>query len=443
MNPELTQRRYRQPERIQLQDAEKEVLIQQKLKQHRELEMSHFRWAALVFNSLLLMSVYMSLSSWAVAVPALEESFKLSSVLVMLGAGLLILGYGVGSYVQGRLLPKYGWKRVLSLVMMTFVASSLLIPYSPNYCVVLILRFVQGWGLVVTITVSSVSSWFPTAERGMAVGTLIGMIAGGVAVGGLLTGFLYPSLGWKLCFVLLAIPVAVVTVAYFLVMFNRSPTFTETVEELDQHSTYGLHRSKILLLLCICSFCLFFQIYGMYSILADYLYSIGYDAPTVGSFVMINGLLGLVASPLGGIVSDRLVKTMGLLKSRGYTMALIGYGWSTIGNWLLPYLSSSGYGFTALSQLMVGAPGSALNGPLWALPADLLGTRRGGESVAMMILVGSFGGFMAPMLITWVASTFGWIVGWLVMGAVMIPGIVIGVALPHLSEKFGAFNRPN
>ena len=47
----------------------------------------------------------------------------------------------------------------------------------------LLLRFLQGFGLVVTITNSLVCGWFPTRQRGLASGVLLGCIALGAAVG--------------------------------------------------------------------------------------------------------------------------------------------------------------------------------------------------------------------------------------------------------------------
>jgi MFS family permease len=392
-----------------------------------------FKWIALAMNCLLLMTVYMSLSSWAVAVPALVQSFELSSTLVMMGAGLLILGYGIGSYVEGILLSRYGWKKTLAPVMVAFILSSLAIPYAPTYWLVLLLRFVQGWGLVVTITTSCVSSWFLTSRRGLAIGTLLGMIAGGVAVGGLLTGFMYPVLGWRLCFVSLAILVGMVTILYFIVMNMREPIGEATTVIFEGKSE--MNYSRFAWLLAFCSFCLFFQLYGMYSILGDYLHQLGYSPTEVGSLVFINGLVGLVASPLGGLVSDKLVGTLGLLKSRGYTSAIIGYGWSVVGNWTVPFLSLLGYNYAAFAQFMIGAPGMALNGPLFALPADLLGSKRAGDLVARMILVGSIGGFLAPTLIVSIAATYGWVMAWCAAGASMIPGVVVGLLMPKLKPR--------
>ncbi|MGI8312262.1 MFS transporter [Saccharopolyspora hattusasensis] len=82
--------------------------------------------------------------------------------------------------------------------------ASALIPVVQNYGVILLLRFVQGWGCMVTVTSAVVSSWFPTRERGLAIGVLLGAIGLGSALGGYVAGVLTPAIGWQNTFWLIS-----------------------------------------------------------------------------------------------------------------------------------------------------------------------------------------------------------------------------------------------
>ena len=53
---------------------------------------------------------------------------------------------------------------------------------------------------MVGLTSAVVSSWFPTKERGLALGILLGAIGLGSALGGYVGGLLTPALGWKMTF---------------------------------------------------------------------------------------------------------------------------------------------------------------------------------------------------------------------------------------------------
>src|ERR1700710_45038 len=152
------------------------------------------RTAALVGTTLMLSLVYMSLTSWSVAVNELATTFKLSPGYIQLGSAALIAGYAIGGFVQGKWIPKLGWRRTFLYVITAFLIASALIPVIPSYPVIVALRFVQGWGCMVVLMCAIVSAWYPVKKRGLAVGVLLGAIGLGSALGGYLTGVLNPIL---------------------------------------------------------------------------------------------------------------------------------------------------------------------------------------------------------------------------------------------------------
>ena len=89
-----------------------------------DLGSNPYRYVILLSNSLMLALVYMSLSSWGVAVPELKEAFNLSSPMIMAGSALLIAGYSIGGYFQGRWLNHVGWRKLFGIVMFFFILSS-------------------------------------------------------------------------------------------------------------------------------------------------------------------------------------------------------------------------------------------------------------------------------------------------------------------------------
>ncbi len=86
------------------------------------------KYAALLGSTLMLTIVYMSLTSWSVAVNELALAFDLSGIQIQAGASLLIAGYAIGSFVEGKWVAKYGWKRTFNMVIYPFIIASALIP---------------------------------------------------------------------------------------------------------------------------------------------------------------------------------------------------------------------------------------------------------------------------------------------------------------------------
>ncbi len=400
---------------------------------------SPYRWVILLVNCLLMASVYLSLSSWSVAVPELKKDFGLDSMAVMEGTALLIAGYSIGNFFEARLLASWGWRKVLAWTILAFVIASVAIPFVPSYAVILFLRFVQGWGLVVTIIATMNGAWFPTNERGLANGVLIGFIPGGVAVGGVLSGMLVPLVGWKATFLILA-AIVVVCVALYYLLIRDAPMMpaqqVSTVAEIATAERPSLFRSPPIWLCGLAIFSNFFQIYGMYAFLGDYLYSIGLATGAVGILILINGLIGVISTPVAGVISDLIVSATGdPLRGRAYSMALVGFLVAVIGSVLVPHLAPLGFGMATLAVILAGWGIPATNGPLVSLPIDLYGPWVGGEAIGVILLLGGAGGVIAPILVTWIASIYGWYVGWYLTGAGAALGLVAGWFLPSARAR--------
>ena len=272
-----------------------------------------YKYVVLLVCSLFLAMVYVTLSTWSVCVPAFQEAFGLSSAQVMAGNATLMAGYAVGSFLEGRMLLHFGWRKTFLFAMVLFLASVFLIPQMENYAVVLLLRFLQGFGLVVTITNSLVCGWFPTRQRGLASGVLLGCIALGAAVGNGLASMLTPLYGWQSNFYILGIA-TVIGAVIFLLLVRDPPALSDADADTEEKAMVTLKPGRsvylhpIMLLLGLAMFCVFFNVYGQYSFLATYLYDAGYTTEQVGMIGFWNGLIGLISTPIGGWVGDVLIR---------------------------------------------------------------------------------------------------------------------------------------
>ena len=390
------------------------------------------RLKALIGCTLMLSIVYMSLTSWAVAVNELATAFNLSPIMIQLGSAALVAGYAIGSFVEGKWVAAYGWRKVFTGVIAAFLIASALIPIVNNYWIVLGLRFVQGWGCMVSVTCAIISSWYPTKSRGLALGILLGAIGLGSALGGYIAGLLTPVLGWRYTFWIIA-GVTVIGVIIFYALVKEAPPLEEettqaaTIEQVA--STRSIYLDPRLWLLGAATFCCFFNAYGMYAYLAQYLFTLDFTSAQVGMLVFLNGFIAVFSTPIGGWISDKLVHRKGALKARTFTNAWAALLIAAIGCVLIPHLAPAGLGLAIIAVLVAGWGTPATNGPGLSLPSDLLGSAASGPGVGLVILIAGAGGILAPIWVPAIANSSGWTIAWYITAAAAIVGLLINLVL--------------
>lgn len=399
-----------------------------------------YKYVILAVCSVFLGLVYVSLTAWSICLPELEAAFNLSSTAIMLGSGALIAGYAIGSFVEGRLMAKRGWRPVFNVVMLIFVLSTILIPIVNSYALILLLRFLQGFGLVVTITNTLVCGWFPSDQRGLASGVLLGFIAAGVAAGSLITSYTTPIYGWQFNFYLLGGTIFVGAVIFNMLVKSPPDVIEGDFAAINSEAQIIIPAGKsifshpVMLLLGFGMFCVFFYVYGMYSFMSNYFYSIGYTTAQVGRLGFWNGLIGVASTPFGGWIGDVFVKKgVHPVKARAYSMGVVAFLVGTIGALIMPSIAHISYGFALVAVLITGWGCPAANGPICSLPADIFGAKKGGEAVGFILLVAGLGGVISPGLVSYISIIAGWRVAWYVTAASALVGFVICMLLPSLS----------
>lgn len=397
------------------------------------------KYAALIGCTLMLTIVYMSLTSWSVAVNELSKTFDLSAPLIQAGTSMQIAGYVIGGFIEGKLIGRFGWRKVFTVVIVAFIIASALIPIVNNYYIILLLRFVQGCGCMVALTSHVVSSWFPTKERGLALGILLGAIGVGSAFGGYVGGILTPIMGWRNAFWVIA-AISIIGAIIFYAMVRVAPPLEEeeqqqeevTVEEEQQRS---LFKEPALWLLGLSTLCCFFNCYGMYAYLAQYLYTLDYSAGDVALVVLLNGLIAIISTPLVGWISDKRVAKHGALKARTWANIWPALFVGLVGSVLMPHLAPLNIGCALLVALIAGWGVPATNGPGLSLPADLFGSAASGSGVGLVLLVAGAGGIIAPIFVPWLADQTSWTVGWYVTAAPCLIAMFINMYLSRYKRK--------
>lgn len=400
-----------------------------------------YRWVILIINFLACAMAYAGLTIWSMASGDLAATFQISSVQASLGSGLFMAGYAVGSFVMANLAPKIGFRPCGVIGLGLMVIGTFIIPVSPSYALILLARFMQGWGILWLVGVNSSIAWFPSRQIGLASGIVGGGLTLGIGIGGWVATALISATGsWQAAFKTWAIILLVFTIIWAILF--REPSKNMYPE--DAPATVTASNAKAVnpyktIAGWLCIFVLFldcWQLIGFNSIMASFLQVKGYSAAQAASALLVAGLIGIVATPIGGIVSDNLVKKgMIPLKARAYTQGILGFLVATISTFIFPFLAPVSYGMAILMSLLCGWGIPVVNATSGALPVDLLkDPEAGGKLFGGTILIGiGLGGILVPSIAVAVSEAAGWNAAFAVLAIGALVGTVISLALPKFS----------
>ncbi|WP_136796893.1 MFS transporter [Desulfosediminicola ganghwensis] len=137
-----------------------------------------------------------------VALPAIGEYYQASTFQLSLAAMLYILGLGCLLLPSGQLSDLYGRKKIFLSGIIGFCCTSIIITFSPDITIFLILRFIQGMAtaLITTASFAILSSVIPPEKRGRSMGIIIAFVYAGLSAGPALGGFLVDYFNWQFLF---------------------------------------------------------------------------------------------------------------------------------------------------------------------------------------------------------------------------------------------------
>lgn len=152
-----------------------------------------------------------------VALPALQSSLRASASDVQWVVESYALLLSALVLVGGSLGDLYGRRLAFACGACIFAAASAYCGFAPNVIHLIVARGVQGIGAALLIpgSLALISSSFPEAERGRAIGIWSGFTALTTAVGPVLGGWLVQHVSWRWVFFINLPPAAAVLVLTF------------------------------------------------------------------------------------------------------------------------------------------------------------------------------------------------------------------------------------
>lgn len=153
-------------------------------------------------------------SSVNIALPSIGQEFGMNAVLLSWVATSYLLAAAVFLVPFGRIADMYGRKRIFTYGIVIYSIASLLSAFSTSATMLISFRVVQGIGgaMLFGTAVAIITSVFPIAERGKALGINVASVYSGLSLGPFLGGLLTQHFGWTSIF-LANVPLGLILIA--------------------------------------------------------------------------------------------------------------------------------------------------------------------------------------------------------------------------------------
>ncbi|MFI5610394.1 MFS transporter [Amycolatopsis sp. NPDC051903] len=383
----------------------------------------------------------------------MSKELGLSATAFGFASGIFFLGYLILEVPSNLALHRFGARRWLARIMITWGVLATALAFVPNATTLIILRFLLGVaeagffpGIILYLTY-----WFPAAQRAKAVALFMAAIPVSSAIGSTISSLLiahgngaFGLTGWRFMFLVEGIPsilLAFVTWFYLTDRPEKAKWLTEDertwlsdqlaaerrVTETEHHWPLkkALTHPRILAL----AFVYFGIAYG--------LYALGFFLPTIISgfgaefgtklSVTQSGLVTAIPYVIAAVVMVFWARHGDRTGERKWHVALP----MIIGGIAIPIALYLGNPYAAMAAVTICAVGVCCALPtFWALPSNFLAGTAAAGGIALINSLGNISGFAAPYVTGWLRDLTGsQRTGLWVVGACMVAGALVAVAL--------------
>ena len=405
---------------------------------------THVRWF-LVFWLFVLSAVsYLDRVNISIAGGAIAEAYHLSDVQLGKVFSALLVGYALFQTVGGRLADRFGARRVLAGGVAwwgIFTALTAMVPanIAGALLIFVAVRFLLGAGEAIIYPSANqfIARWIPKTERGVANGLIFAGVGAGAGLTPLLITHIMLRYGWRSSFWLCSL-IGFAAGAVWFVLARDAPAehasvsaqeLTLITSGLTQHASKEnpgplvpwrrVAQSKEVLAVTVSYFCYGYVAWIFFSWFYRYLAKVrGLDLKASAFYTMLPFLAMLVCCLLGGIINDRLTRSMGARVGRcGVAAVAIAVAGIFIA------LGSQVESARLASVVLAGGAGALYlsQSSFWSVTADIAGESSGSVS-GFMNMGNQIGAAITASLTPWIAARFGWTASFLVAAALCMVG---------------------
>jgi ACS family glucarate transporter-like MFS transporter len=281
-----------------------------------------------------------------------------------------------------------------------------------------------------------ITAWIPFGSRAWANGLVLGATTVGVALAPVAFGNLSDLVGWREACGVMGAVTALLT-AFWLWYGRNRPADHACVNDAERalapqpassparraggREFLALLRNPSLVFLTINYAAVGYYEYTLFYWMKYYFRDVrGYEEEASRGYTAIVTAAMIVAMPLGGILSDRLVRAWGYRAGR-MSVPVLGMLASAV----LLFVATRAVETMSVVVLffLAHAAIGLCEAPTWVTGLEL-GGKNCGTSAAIVNTGGNLGGMLAQPITTYVAAAHGWTAGFTVASLVCVIGVV-------------------
>jgi ACS family glucarate transporter-like MFS transporter len=385
----------------------------------------HFRWIIVAMLFGLSFASYVERVNISVAAELMMPSLALSkSDMALIFNGFLI-GYALFQVPTGWLGDRFGARVVLGVSAFAWGVITLATGFMPgvlfksvagSLIVLLTLRFLLGLAEASTYPVAAraVHQWMQPSQRGTGSSMMLMGSSVASALTAPLVAYCMSRFGWRASFYITAL--VAFGVGLIWVTFTRRAPIAGEVDtattaplsaDLPQHGSW-LNVNVILLSLSYASegYLLFMFVSWLYIYLVEVR---GFSLVHGGLMTSLPWIAAIAATPMGGLLSDRLTKRFGRFKS---AQIIIMSGYSLSGVLLLFAAEVNGRMLAVLALSISLAAMYLAESSFWTTATAIAGSHAA-VVAGFMNTVGIVGGIASTSLVPLLVKQYG-ATGWIV-----------------------------
>jgi MFS transporter, ACS family, tartrate transporter len=407
-------------------------------------------WRLIPYMFLLYIVAYLDRVNVGFAAMDMQRDLHFSNTVYGTGAGIFFLGSALFDLPSNLILLRVGPRVWIARIMISWgiVSTAMMFMHSPTSFYVL--RFLLGVceagffpGMIIYLTY-----WFPTHERARAVARFMTATSLAGVVGGPLSSYLLRLnghlglAGWQWLFLSEGLPTILLGISVLFLLKDNpdkadwmSPDerlwLDRELEQDRQRSGASAHHHladafRLPALWVLAAIYLVSQA-GVYIvnlwmplILASFSHGAG-DASMIARYATFPYLAAAAMTVVVGWSSDKRNERRGHIAAC-LTLSALGFAWAALAHQLLIALCAMTFAAVGLWSMM---------GPFWTLTTSMLGGSAMAGAVAILQIIGGFGGFAGPYMTGRLRDLSHGFTG----GLYVISGLALAAALLTLAVR--------
>jgi ACS family glucarate transporter-like MFS transporter len=403
------------------------------------------RWALVVLLFLTASASYLCRVNISVVGALMMRDLGFSQIDMGRLFSAFVLSYALFQIPSGTIADRWGARRVLGWAAFWWAVvtvSMAILGWIPiggkaagAFVILVLLRFVLGVGEAPTFPAAAqgVAQWIPPPQQGLANGIVIAGIGAGSAIAPTLLSKVMIRWGWQIALMVSAIPAMAVALAWMGLTGSGQASSRPTTESLRKSAGRVLgSRSFVLLTLSytLQGYVGYIFVFWFYLYLVDVRH---FDLRHAGNLSSLPWLLSVISIPLGGLISDRLIK--GPFGLRWGRRAIPMFGLTFSGICLVLGAATVSANSAVVYLTLATALVLCVEGPFWATMMELAGPRSG-TAGGIMNFGSNIGGMISPTLTPILAAHVGWKNALYVAAAISLlsAGLWLGIS-PHDPDR--------